>query len=160
MVEIISKRDGPRREDAHLKDMLRQNRGTIHRLADLLSDGHYSRSLQPKQKPEAEGLVIHVGGAPPAAPEPSPQVRVTPNGRVIVADISSGRQMLHLGDLRDSGAMRSFVLATAAHGYIAPLDAATATMLDDLDRVMIGPAYGADALAADIGQRLDIPWQS
>ena len=42
MVEIISKRDGSRREDAAMRRLIEQNRATITRLADHISGGSYS----------------------------------------------------------------------------------------------------------------------
>lgn len=44
MVEIFSKRDGPRREDVQIKRLIEQNRGVITKLADQLSNGRYSQS--------------------------------------------------------------------------------------------------------------------
>ena len=49
MVEIISKRDGPRREDVQVKRLIEQNRSTIVRLADQISGGGYSASRKPRQ---------------------------------------------------------------------------------------------------------------
>ena len=46
MVEIISKRDGPRREDIQVKRLIEQNRSTIVRLADQISGGGYSASKE------------------------------------------------------------------------------------------------------------------
>jgi hypothetical protein len=39
MVEIISPRDGPRPQDARLKALIDNNRATITRLADHLTQG-------------------------------------------------------------------------------------------------------------------------
>ena len=101
MVEIISRRDGPRREDVQVKRLIEQNRPTIERIADQISGGGYSASRRPRQQPKAEGLIIHVGGGPPAAAEASPSIRVTMNGRVISVDCNTGRQLHHIGDVRD-----------------------------------------------------------
>ncbi|TIU58043.1 MAG: hypothetical protein E5W30_12375, partial [Mesorhizobium sp.] len=83
MVEIISKRDGPRREDVQIKRLIEQNRSTIVRLADQLSAGGYSASKKPRQLPKVEGLIIHVGGAPVSASEARPSVHISINGRVV-----------------------------------------------------------------------------
>ena len=95
MVEIISKRDGPRREDMQVKRLIEQNRSTIVQLADQISGGGYSASRKPRQQPKAEGLIIHVGGSAATAAEASPSIRVTMNGRVISKDQNTGRQLHH-----------------------------------------------------------------
>jgi hypothetical protein len=160
MVEIFSKRDGPRREDVQIKRLLQQNRGVITRLADQLSNGQYSKSKKPRELPQAEGLIIHIGGMPPVEAEPEPKVRATPNGRVIAVDESSGRQLVHFGDIRETPAGKTFALAIAANGYIAPLDDDMAQELADMDGVTIGISYGAHELATDIGRRLDMASES
>lgn len=159
MVDIISKRDGPRREDAEIRQFLGQNRSIITQLADQISNGQYSRSKLPKQTPQPEGLIIHIGDRPTAEPELQPRIRVTPNGRVIAVDTRSSRQLVHFGDIREAGCVRTFVLATTTNGYVAPLDGDTCDALEDIDGVLIGTSYDARELAADIGRRLDIPWE-
>ncbi|MDE1992502.1 MAG: hypothetical protein KGI75_08355 [Rhizobiaceae bacterium] len=160
MVEIFSKRDGPRREDVQIKRLLEQNRGVITKLADQLSNGRYSQSQKPRELPQAQGLIIHIGGQPAAKPEPIPKVRITPNGRVIAVDETSGRQLQHFGDIRETPAGKAFVLAIASNRYIAPLDEATSDALADMDGVTIGISYGEDEFAADIGRRLDMASES
>lgn len=160
MVDIISKRDGPRREDAEIRQFLGQNRSIITRLADQISNGQYSRSKRPKPTPQPEGLIIHIGDRPAAEPELQPRIRITANGRAIAVDTVSSRQLVHFGDIRQTGSVRTFVLATAANGYVAPLDGETVDALADIDGVLIGPSYDAGELAADIGRRLDIPWEA
>lgn len=157
MVEIFSKQDGPRREDAQVRRLLQQNRGVITQLADQISGGRYSESKKPKQLPQAEGLIIHIGGSAKPAPEPEPKIRLTTNGRVIAVDVPSGRQLQHFGDIRDRRDLKIFVLATTANGYIAPLEEAMTEALADLDGVVLGSSYTGADLAADIGLRLDIP---
>ena len=157
MVEIFSKQDGPRREDAQVKRLIEQNRGVITKLADQFSGGRYSASKRPLAAPQAEGLIIHIGGGPATPPEPEPKIRVAPNGRVIVVDVSAGRQLQHFGDIRDRGKVKVFTMATKVSGYIAPVDEATAIALEDLDGVVIGDGYTASDLAIDIGLRLNIP---
>lgn len=157
MVEIFSKRDGPRREDVQIKRLIEQNRGVITKLADHLSDGRYSRSKKTRLAPRAEGLIIHVGGMPAAKPEPEPRIRVAPNGRVIAVDTSSGRQLQHFGDIREGRGVKVFTLATARNRFVAPLDETTTGALADIDGVVIGTSYSEEDLADDIGRRLDIP---
>lgn len=156
MVEIFSKRDGPRAEDVQIRRVIEQNRGLITKLADHLSNGQYSNSKKPRATPQAEGLIVHIGGSPAAAPEPEARIRVTPNGRIIAVDVHSGRQLLHFGDIRATGNATAFKLATADNRYVAPLDDDIVGVLADMDGVSLGAAYSAADLAADIGRRVDI----
>jgi hypothetical protein len=160
MVDIVSKRDGPRREDAEIGRFLKQNRTIITKLADQISNGQYSRSKRPEPVLQPEGLIIHIGDRPAAEPELQPQIRVTANGRVVAVDIGSSRQLAHFGDIRKTGPVRTFVLASAANGYVAPLDDEALDVLADIDGVAIGASYDTGELAADIGRRLDIPWEA
>lgn len=156
MVEIISKRDGPRREDAQVKRLIEQNRSTIVRLADQLSGGGYSASRKPRQQPKAEGLIIHVGGNAATTTEASPSVRVTMNGRVISKDQNSGRQLHHIGDVRNRNGDQVFVLATKQNGFFSPVDEAIAEALAGLDGSRLTATYTEEQLAADIGAKLGI----
>jgi hypothetical protein len=157
MVEIISKPEGPRREDAQIKRLIEQNRGVITKLADQFSGGRYSESKKPKLAPQAEGLIIHIGGAPAPVHAPEPKIRVTANGRVIAVDVSTGRQLQYFGDIREKSGLRIFALATKDNGFISPLDEATCSALSDIDGVVVGSSYAGADLAADIGIRLNIP---
>ena len=156
MVEIISKRDGLRREDVQLKRLIEQNRSTIVRLADQISGGGYTASKTPRQAPKAEGLMIHVGGSSSTAEEPNPQIRVTLNGRVIAVDQNTGRQLHHIGAIRYRGGEQVFVLATKENGFFSPVDDAVAEALVELDGTRLDTAHTEEQLAADIGVRLGI----
>lgn len=157
MVEIFSKRDGPRREDVQVKRLIEENRGVITKIADQLSNGRFSELRKPRPKPQAEGLIIHIGDSKRPEPTLEPRIRVTTNGRVVAVDVSSGRQLKHIGDIRDRGGARIFVLATGANGFIAPLEDDLVELLADVDGVAIGPFYTGAELACDIGNRIDIP---
>lgn len=157
MVEIFSKQDGPRREDAQVRRLIEQNRGVITKLADQFSGGRYSESKKPKLAPQAQGLIIHIGGGAPPVPAPEPKIRITANGRVISVDVASGRQLQHFGDIRERQGLKMFALATKANGYIGPVGESIAEALMDMDGVVVGSSYGDVDLAADIGLRLDIP---
>ena len=156
MVEIISRRDGPRREDVQVKRLIEQNRPTIERIADQISGGGYSASRKPRQQPKAEGLIIHVGGARPAAAEANPSIRVTMNGRVISVDRNTGRQLHHIGDIRHRDGEQVFVLATKQNGFFAPVDDSVAEALIELDGSRLDAARTEEQLAAEIGERLGI----
>ncbi|TIM28993.1 MAG: hypothetical protein E5Y61_21835 [Mesorhizobium sp.] len=156
MVEIISKRDGPRREDAQVKRLVEQNRSTIVRLADQISGGGYSASRKPRQQPKAEGLIIHVGGGAAPVAEAKPSIQVTMNGRVISKDRNTGRQLHHIGDIRDRGGDQVFVLATKQNGFFSPVDEIVAEALADMDGSRLAAAYTEEQLAFDIGAKLGI----
>lgn len=159
MVEIISKKSGPRREDAEARSLIEKNRGTITKLADQLSNGAYSASRQGRQhpkEPQASGLIMSDLGARRTSAEPEPYVRISVNRRVVVVDGATSRQMHHLGDLkRGAGGLR-FVLATRENGYFTPVDAEIAERLAALDGADIGKERSEDALAAEIGVLLGL----
>lgn len=158
MVEIISKRRGPRREDLQAQRLIEQNRGTIERLADHLTGGaRSSLRAQHPAEPRPEGLIIHVLGKPTASDPPQPYVRISPNDRVILADADSGRQLHHLGELRRVDGERRFVLATRENGFFAPLDAQVGAVLADLDGATLGQDLDEERLAAAISERLGVP---
>lgn len=156
MVDIISKRDGPRREDVPLKKLIEQNRGIITRLADQISGGSYSASKKPRSEPQAEGLTIHIGSSQRTDAEILPTIRVRPNGRVIAMDFNSGRQLHHIGDLRRRDEADVFVLATKTNGFIAPVDESIAQSLAEFDGTRLDVTYTEERLAADIGLKLGI----
>lgn len=156
MVEIFSKRDGPRREDVQIRRFIEQNRGVITKLADHLSNGRYSLSQKPRELPQPDGLIINIGNTPVVESVPEPRIRATPNGRVIAVDVNSGRQLQHFGDIRETSSGKIFTLAVKGNGYIAPLDDATTEALVDIDGVIIGTSYDVEELTADIGRRIDM----
>lgn len=156
MVEIISKRDGARREDAHARRLIESNRATIDRLADHLSNGAYSaRKAKPAGRPpEPSGVIIHAPARSTAIGDaPAPFVRIAVNGRVSVVDANSGRQLHHLGDLRRRDDGQRFVLATKTNGFFSPVAADVAARLADLDGTPVDRA-GEQALTDEIGRRL------
>ncbi|TIP88998.1 MAG: hypothetical protein E5X63_04550 [Mesorhizobium sp.] len=153
---MISKRDAPRREDMQVKRLIEQNRSTIVRLADQISGGGYSASRKPRRQPKAEGLVIHVGGGAAPVAEAKPSIQVTMNGRVISKDRNTGRQLHHIGDIRDRDGDQVFVLATKQNGFFSPVDETVAKALADLDGSRLAANYTEEQLASDIGAKLGI----
>lgn len=158
MVEIFSRGDGPRPQDVRLKAFLDQNRGTITKIADHLSLGRYSagkRANTATLEPEEKTIVHAVGGVPSsAAREARPAVRATVNGRVVVVDDNSGRQLRHLGVIRRQGDEIVFVLACSENGFSASLPDEILERLADLDRALLAPDGGEDALVGEIASRL------
>ncbi len=156
MVDIVSKRSGPRPEDERARRLIEANRPTIEKLADRLTNGGWSASRRPKTEPQPQGLVIHTARASTRVDEPRPFVRVAVNGRVSVVDTDTGRQLHHLGDLRRRDGQESFRLATRENGFFSPVDPEIAEALADLDGVALDGAGAERRLAAMIGERLHI----
>lgn len=155
MVDIISKRDGPRREDAYVRQLVEQNRATITRIADHLSGGSYSAGRAPRPVPQqAESRIIHAYSSARPIGDVEARVRISLNRRVVVVDDNTGRQLHHLGELRRREGKDVFVLATAANGFFSPVDDGIGAALLELDGKPLGQGYGEDELAADIGTKL------
>jgi hypothetical protein len=83
-------------------------------------------------------------------------VRATINGRVIVVDDNSGRQLHHLGEIRRRGDEIRFVLASAENRFPAPVAAEIAAAIEDLDAAELAPDGGEEALVDEIGRRLGL----
>lgn len=154
MVDIISKRSGPRAEDERARRLIEANRPAIEKLADQLSGGAWSARRKPKAAPEPQGLIIHSGPARIPDSVPQPFVRIAINGRVSVVDANTGKQMHHLGDLRRRDGREAFRLATRENGFFSPVAPEIAAALADLDGLDL--AGGERALIADIAARLEI----
>lgn len=159
MVDIFSKKEGPRREDVVAKRLISENRQTIHRLADQISGGGYSASrkaaAKAKEPPKPEGLNIHLlGGSAPASP-PDPRVRISLNKRVVVMDANSGRQMQFLGQMRVRDGQTYFALATRTNGFVSPVDDETERQLADLNGVVIESSEIEEKFVGVIRERLN-----
>jgi hypothetical protein len=151
-VDIVSKRSGPRKEDEAARRLIEQNRGTIERLADQLSNGAYSagKAARNAPPPQASGLVMSDMKAPRKPDAARPYVRISPNRRVVVVDEATSRQMHHLGELRRIDGQTTFVLATRANGFFSALDAELAERLAALDRTTLGADRSEKDLSAEI----------
>lgn len=158
MVDIISRRDGPRPEDERLRRVIDANRPTLNRMADHLTNGAWSaRKQQPAATgPEPSGLMIHTARASTATEPPKPFVRIAVNGRVSMVDSNTGRQMHHLGDIRRRDGVDSFRLATSENGFFSPVDPDLATALASLDGEPVRGRDGERALIEAIGVRLQL----
>lgn len=156
MVDIVSKRDGPRREDVAARRLLKENRGTIHRMMDHLSGGQLRSQAQRPKAPEPEGLIIHTGRVIDSRDVARPYVRVSVNGRVVVADQETSRQLHFLGEIRGSRHAQHFVLATKENGFFARIEDELGRELADLDGSMINRDFSEDDLAKTIAERLGI----
>lgn len=157
-MDIHTRRSGPREEDKHAKEHLRRNWGTIEKLADTLSGGTYSANKAKKAAPppQPQGLII-VDQAGPRLPDvPVPYLRISLNGRVVLADTSTGIQLDFLGQIKRVNGEKRFVIATAENGFFTPLAEEVAGKIADLANRTINRDYTEDALAEDLKTRLQI----
>jgi hypothetical protein len=154
MVHIISKRDGPRREDVEMKGFLDRNRSTIDGLANRLTGGAWREMRKPKPAPTPSGTLWFT---PPSRPqEAAPYVRISLNGRVVVADLSSGRQLQFLGAITGRGPERHFALATRDNGFFEPIEEEAGQALGDLDGVLLPDCETEELLKQEIVARLGL----
>jgi len=156
MVDIIAKKDGPRREDLAARRLIEQNRGTIRQLADRLTGGQFSAPTAPRAEPETKGVIVHTARAARTIQDPKPFIRISPNNRVVIVDADTGRQLHYLGEIRRLDGVRRFVLATKANGFISPVDAEMGRALAELDGAHVGGDRTEARLAAEIGERLGV----
>lgn len=161
-MDIISKRSGPRDEDKHARERLRHNWGTIEKLADQISGGSYSANKARAAAgatpagPQASGRVFVDQSPRRTADAVAPYLRISTNGRVVLADSNSGRQLHFLGELkRRNGAVR-FVMATAANGYVTPLDSGLQDSIGALADAVLGHEYSEDDLFRDLSSCLGL----
>jgi hypothetical protein len=160
MVDIISKREGPRREDAAARRLIDANRGTITQLADRLTGGGYSANkaaqAAARKGPQAEGKMIHDLSSTGAHSAHSGQIRVkvSLNDRVVAYDDGSGRQVHLLGAIRRQDGHRYFALATAENGFLSGLPTEVMGPLAELDGQIIDAACPETLLSDEIATRL------
>ena len=154
MVEIISKPNGPRREDAAAKHFIRENAGTINKIAQQLSGGRI-RSLSNAETTPAPPVAPRRGPALPSRDsEKKPYVKISLNGRVIAVDFNSGRQLHHFGEIRGHGPTRRFLLATRENRFFTPLEDDLRALLRDLDGAAAPDEAAEEGLVQEIGARM------
>ena len=156
MVHIISKRDGPHREEAAAKDFIQKNRTKIDALANHLTRGRWQelRNPAPPRQPEPSGKLWYT---PPGRPrEVEPYVRISLNGRVVIADLASGRQLYFVGELRGKGQSRYFALATRENGMFDSLDDGLCKFLADLEGASVPDETSEEHLERIIAGRLGL----
>lgn len=157
-MDIISKKSGPRREDEQAKRHINQNWGTIEKLADQISGGRYSADKAKKAAPppQASGKIIIDQAVRPAPDVVKPYLRVSVNGRVVVADVNSGRQLNFLGQLKRAGGVMRFVIATKENGFFSPIDSETYDLISDLSDKPINRSFSEKDLEKELQTRLNI----
>jgi hypothetical protein len=157
-LDLYSRFSATKPEDKRAKEHLQRNWGTIEKLADTLSGGKYSQDKARKAAPppQAQGLIIVDQAAPRKPDEAVPYVRVSLNGRVVLADSNTGVQLAFLGEIKRFNGERCFFIATAENGFISPLEPEIVEKIADLALRVINRAYPDDELADDIKARLEI----
>jgi hypothetical protein len=150
-LDIHSRLSSERPEDKQAQAHIKRNWGTIEKLADTLSGGKYSADKAKKAAPppQAQGLIFVDQARPSVADVPVPYLRISMNGRVVLADTSSGIQLHFLGQIKR-------VIATAENGFISPLEPEICDKIADLADRTINRGYPEDQLAQDIKTRLQI----
>lgn len=157
MVEIISKRDGPRLQDLPQRKLIEKNRPVIRGLINKLTGGALSQSSAPQAEASQQNTkTIHIIDATPPREPGRAVVRISVNGRVVLMDDIHARQIMHLGDLRRTSQGDVFRLATKDNGFFAPVEAAIAEVLTDLDGQAISAQFTEDILAERIAERLSL----
>lgn len=157
-MDIISRKSGPRREDEHAKRHISQNWGTIEKLADQISGGRYSadKARKAAPPPQASGKII-IDQAAPAAPEAArPYLRISVNGRVIVVDVNTGRQLRFLGQIKRVNGIKRFVIATKENGFMTPLEEDIHGLISDLADTAIHQGFSEKDLEEELKQRLNM----
>ena len=157
MIDIISKRDGPRREDVAAKRLIDRNRPVIEGLANYLTGGNYAAMRRPPAAPQPDGLILHdLGAGQSADVEHRPYVRISLNDRVVLVDGNTNKQLQFLGEIRDGPDGRRFALATAANKFFSPLADDLCETLSPLDGRLVSEAFSEDHLASEICKLLGI----
>ncbi|MCZ4257785.1 hypothetical protein O4H53_19730 [Sulfitobacter sp. G21635-S1] len=159
-MDIFSKREGPRSEDVRARKLIAENAGTIRKLADQISNGGFTKMRQDRarrnEQPKPEGLLIYTMSASTKADDPDPYIRVSLNGRVVLSDRSTGRQIQLLGQIRSTAGSKRFVLATEENGYISPVCDETRDALASYDGVEIGPGFTEKDIVRTFGTCLGL----
>ena len=157
-MDILSRLNSERPEDKRAQAHIKRNWGTIEKLADTLSGGKYSadKAKQAAPPPQAQGLIIIDQARPRVADVPVPYLRISTNGRVVIADKLSSIQLHFVGQLKRIGGDLRFVIATKENGFFTPLDPEMTDKIADLANLTVNRSYSEDDLAQAIKTRLQI----
>lgn len=156
MVYVVTRGDGPRKEDVEARRVITQNRATIEKLADHLTGGGgaWRQRLRPPVAPAEEARTGRSAATPSRTREPRPYIRISANDRVVVVDLETSRQLAFLGEIRGGRGARRFVLATAANGFFSPLAAEQCAALGDCDGQPLPDEAAEERLKVDLAGRL------
>lgn len=169
MAYIHGKKDGPGPEDLPNIRAVRENRHVIRAMVQQLTGnspaarggqgccraGTCEHGHGQEQSNTNGKSSIFLGSTSPRH-TPRPVVRVTFNGRVLVIDDNSNRQLLFLGNIRRGPQGQRFVLATRENGYSAVVEDGIRETLADLDGVLLSDAFDADDLSDEVSTRLGL----
>ncbi len=112
---------------------------------------------QPPKAPQPDGLILHdLAAGTASSTTQQPYVRVSLNGRVVVVDGETSKQLHFLGELRDGPEGRKFLLATRENRFFSPLEEDLSASLADFDHRVVGGGYSEEDLAAEIADRLGL----
>lgn len=155
---IITKKDGPRKEDVAAKQMIEQNWGTIDRLANQISGGRWqdikqARAAKTSVAEYDRRSFIGYASMERAAPA-RPYIRISLNNRVVVVDEDTNRQLLFLGDIRHRPQGRVFCLATRANGFFDPAPDEVLEALAGLDGAVLSEAEVDEPFKQELAARL------
>ncbi|MGI9503393.1 MAG: hypothetical protein ACR2RE_10110, partial [Geminicoccaceae bacterium] len=106
--------------------------------------------------PEPEGLIIHTGRVIDERNVTRPYVRISMNGRVVVADQETSKQLHFLGEIRGPRRSQIFVLATKENGFFARVEDELKEKLADLDGRPLTSDFSEDDLIGILTERLGI----
>ncbi|WP_112310824.1 hypothetical protein [Pseudogemmobacter bohemicus] len=76
------------------------------------------------------------------------------NNRVVAYDSGSGRQVLHLGEIRRQEGTRYFAIASKENGFFSPLPDEVTGKIGELDGQIIDQACPETLLSEEISERL------
>ncbi len=155
---IITKKDGPRKEDVAAKQMIKQNWGTIDRLANQISGGRWqdikqARAAKTSVAEYDRRSFIGYASMERAAPA-RPYIRISLNNRVVVVDEDTNRQLLFLGDIRYRPQGRVFCLATRANGFFDPAPDEVLEALAGLDGAVLSEDEVDEPFKQELAARL------
>lgn len=164
ILDIFSKKDEPRREDIQAKRLIKENSAIIHKLADTFSNGAFSASrkvqaaenAQPRDTSQTPSR-FHIYGGSSKPTKSEPYLKVSLNGRVVIVDAADGRQISMLGQFKHKNGQKYFCLATKENGFISPIEPEVASLLEQLDGVIVENSAIEEKLLGFIQRTLDLP---
>jgi len=157
MIDIISKSDGPRKEDVRAKKLIKENQHVIRGLADRLTQGQYSASQAAKNappKPEFQSSTHMVNIPESTVKPPVPYVRISMNGRVVIVDQETNKQLHYVGEIRNQHGGEVFLLASKKNGFFSQADEDLLAHLDEFDHSKLTQDYTEEMLKHDLSKKL------
>ncbi len=157
MIDIISKSDGPRKEDVQAQKLIKENQHVIRGLADGLTQGQYSASRAAQNTspaPEFKSSTHLVNIPESTAKPPKPYLRISMNGRVVIVDQETNQQLHYVGEIRNQQGGEVFLLASKKNGFFSQADEELLAHLDEFDQSKLSSDYTEEMLKRDLGKKL------